>query len=153
MDDDLDQEIRRRLIRLENSLPMAIARAERRRRPAMGRWLLVAGAVLGLAVAAAAVTAENAPQEGVRGYDDVFMPGQPLACSDMRNMVPSEAAPRLEALGYHVTWQLEGFPSTRSYQTMTPPDEGHIFAGIAHGHELVLVVEYDQMSRGDLCGG
>lgn len=131
---------------------MAIAREGRRRRPSTGRWLLVAGAVLGLAVAGVAVTAQNAPQEGVRGYDDVFMPGQPLACSDMRNMVPSEAASRLEALGFHVTWQLEGFPNTRSYQTTTPPDEGHIFGGIAHGHDLVLVVEYDEMSKDDLCG-
>lgn len=151
MSDDFDDEIRRRLKGLEASLPLALARSERPRRPPMGRWLLVVGAVLGLAVAAAAVTAQNAPREGVRGYDDVFMPGQPLACSDIRNMVPSEAAPRLKALGYHVTWQVEGFPNTPSYQTTTPPDQGHVFGGIAHGNELVLVVEYDQMADGDPC--
>ncbi|MFN8519597.1 MAG: hypothetical protein U0667_09500 [Chloroflexota bacterium] len=47
-------------------------------------------------------------------------------------MTPSKA-PILAELGYDVTWQIEGWPGTRSYQTKVAPDEGFLFDGITKG--------------------
>lgn len=150
MRDVTDAEIHERLRLLEASLPGVVVREQPQRRTKVSLLLALLAAALLIAFGLG-VSAGHIGRDGVIGHEDVFGPGQVLACSSVRNMVPSDAAPLLAALGYHVTWQLEGFPNTRSNQTEVPPNEGHIFGGFARGNELVLIVEHDQLAQGDPC--
>jgi hypothetical protein len=139
-----DDQIHARLSRLEASMPPVGLPTPARGRPASRRRVILAGAagVLVLAFAGGTVAREWVDH----GWHDsgLFTPGGALHCTVLRNMVPSEAAPILKSMGYEVTWQLEGFPGTRSYQTDIAPTTGYLDEGISKGHRMVIMVDYEK---------
>lgn len=150
MSDPFDDRLRERLIALERSIEAAKVPVTTRRGASRTAGRAVLATVVLLLVAAVGAAAGQVIRDGVTGHDGIFDRSQVLHCSRIRNMVPSEAAPLLDALGYRVTWQLEGFPGG-SRQTTTAPRAGYISTGFAKGRDLVFVVEYTEMARGEPC--
>lgn len=137
--DTQSDEFRIRLARLESELPLEHPASSRRRRVRLG---IPAAAVAVLAVTfAGGAMAREIVQETSWRSSGLFTPGGPLRCSKLRNMSPKEAAPILEALGYHVVWQDEHIPGQEVRQTETPPDGGYLTDGISNGSNLVLMVD------------
>jgi len=138
--DELDQDLRERLIRLEASIevsdrPGPFALPRRSRRIAVG--ILAAVLVLGGAASASVLMSarEPIPSPGV------FSAGGALACTGVWKMTPPEAETYLASRGYEVTWQIEDVGAGTSRRSEDPPREGSIIEGVLVGHALTLVVE------------
>ncbi len=139
-----DEEMMDRMLRLEATMPPTAPMPVARRRGRPRGWLLVASAALVLAFGGGAVARELVDH----GWHDsgLFTPGGALYCTSLRNMVPSEAAPILKAMGYEVTWQIENGPGTKSYQTDIAPTAGYLDEGISKGRRMVILVDYQKQS-------
>lgn len=134
---DQDAHIRQRMLALESGLQLGAARRpDRRRRLGL---IVAAGVAFGAAFAGGALARDLVEDHSWRGAG-LFTPGGPLYCTDLQGMSPREAAPILEALGYHVTWQDErGDAGGR--QSEIPPDSGYVTDGISKGRQLIVLAD------------
>jgi hypothetical protein len=144
--DELDEVLRGRLIRLEDSLevpgrPRHSALPGRSRRIAVG--ILVAVLVLGGAASASVLmnNREAIPSPGV------FSAGGALACTGVWKMTPPEADTYLASRGFDVTWQIEDVAAGTSRMSKDPPHQGFIIEGVLDGRALTLVVEIGTGAR------
>ena len=132
-----DEILSYRLKKLEESLP---DEPSTKRRQPVRLSLATTGAIAAVALLAGVVVGSG-PLSGVHGSDGLFNPGQPLQCTRIQQMSPTEASAILANMGYIVTWQVEDQDAGTSKQTQRVPADGYIIDGVVQGKMMVLVVE------------
>jgi hypothetical protein len=142
--DNFDEQLRVRMERLEESLPVGESGAPvARRRPmrlSLGTAIGIAAATLLAGVVAGATVVSN----GVQGHPGLFSPGGVFACTQIQQMSPQQAGVALGELGYDITWQIENRDDGSYSQSSQAPADGYIIEGVLDGSRLLLVVERGQ---------